>query len=180
MENSSQPQKIKKEFYKRWVFWAISIFIIIIIISFKGVFEETKQPNKQSANPYNSTIYKTEESDLKTVIDNTGKYDVEMLDIRFALQRVINKPIYDLPFYAMKDEKGNGYIAVIITDSNKALFLVSPKALNQTEKSDLEKSIKAINGTAKTFNMNLEFAGAPNYDPYDILIKLENKQYGTK
>ncbi len=124
-----------------------------------------------------STKYKVDEKDLKIIIGSIpdaefGSLDVEMLDIRYALQRVTDKPIYNLPFYAMKDPKSDGYIGVIVGSTGKALFLVTPEALNETERANIEKSIKAINGTAKTFNNNLQLAGK-DYDPFDVLNLIE-------
>ena len=73
----------------------------------------------------------------------------------------------------MKDPNGGGYIGVIKGNTGEALFLVSYKALDEVEKKDLEKSIKAINGTATTYNRNIELAGLP-YEPSGILELVKN------
>lgn len=147
-----------------FIFWVVSI-----LSSSSNISNNLSTPTPSQK----KSIYKINENDLKIIIGSIpnaefGSLYVEMLDIRHALQRVIDKPIYKFPFYAIKDPKSDGYIGVIVGPTGEALFLIPPKALNETEKANLEKSIKAINGTAKTFNNNLQLAGS-NYDPFEIL-----------
>ncbi|MCG2700576.1 hypothetical protein L6267_00220 [Candidatus Parcubacteria bacterium] len=162
---------------KKLNFWAGMILVLGFFIFMFWVVSNSSSPsNTPNILPTPSqkkSIYKINENDLKIVIGSIPdiefvSLDVEMLDVRYALQRVIDKPIYELPFYAIKDTKSEGYIGVIVGLTGEALFLIPPKAINETEKVNLEKSIKAINGTAKTFNNNLQLAGN-NYDPFEIL-----------
>lgn len=170
--------------FKLTIIRKIGIIFLCLIVS--GIFIDynntTNTINQKSTNIANqqtknveskNSIYKIEENDLNIIIDTIpdkefGSMNIEILDIRYALQRLINEPIYNYPFYAMKDPNNNGYIGIIKGKTGEAIFLLSIKSLNDINTSDLEKSIKAINGTATTYNRNIKLAGLP-YEPYEIL-----------
>ncbi len=134
-------------------------FVIIIffaVFSLKNSTSENKQVNLES-------IYTKDKNKLEVLIDD--KNQVKKLDVYYALARLSDLAVFEYPFNAVKDPKGNGYIGVVAgiksptgNVTGKAVFLVSYDALNQTDKSKLEKSIKAINGLAKIFNPNIQYA----------------------
>ncbi len=152
--------------------WGHAIIIIIAIFVFITIFSGDSTPTQQTQQVnttkkqqvVNTSVYTTDLGRLEEIIIDKDR-DVDMVSVQYALARLIDDDprIFEYPFYAMKNQKGEGYIGIIVTNVGKALFLVPYKALNQTRKSDLEQSIKAINGTAKNLNYNLDFATGYDY-----------------
>lgn len=163
-----------KKFILKFIFWSVLVFVAIILLAFlmdKSSDTEVKPINTPVTNtqqPAKAEIYTTDEGNLmSSIIDESS--GISMVDVQYALARLIDDDprIFEYPFYAMKNQKGEGYVGIIVTDRGEALFLVPYKALNQTKKSDLIRSIKAINGTAKSFNYDLDFA--TGYDPLEVM-----------
>lgn len=139
-----------------------------------------EQGNNQQENniPKKTDVgFTTSEEKLKVVIDeSTG---TQALDVYYALGRLTDLAILKYPFYAIKNPKGTGYIGIVSGIKSPsgnldgmAMFLVQPKALNQF-KPEIESSIQAINGLAKNFNQNIQYANG--YDYLEVKDWLENK-----
>jgi len=124
---------------------------------------QTQRTTQEAAN----NIFTTSEEKLKVVIDEqTG---TQALDVYYAIARLTDLSIFEYPFYAIKNPKGSGYIGIISgikspsgSSEGMAMFLVQHKALNQY-KPEIEQSVQAINGLAKNFNQNIEYAGGYDY-----------------
>lgn len=104
--------------------------------------------------------------DERVIDENKG---ISMLDVYYVVAR-LDEDFYsnDYLFYAMQDEKSDSYIAAIKTPLGTALLLVPSEATSISSKSELEKRVLAINGTAKDLiNSNLDFA--TGYNPAEIL-----------
>lgn len=133
-----------------------------------------------NTSPKPESVYKTSEADLKVVIDEEKGYD--MLDVQYALARLIDdKPVSQYPFYAMKDPQGGDYFAIIElpspsgTFTGEAIFLVSEEAFNQTKISDLEGSIRYVNGLANDF-ADRDINQATEYSSVDVMKLINASQ----
>ncbi|NBS71027.1 hypothetical protein EBT31_19285, partial [bacterium] len=133
-----------------------------------------------SAPPKPESIYSTSEADLTVAIDEEKGYD--MLDVQYALGRLIDdKPVNQYPFFAMKDPQGGGYFGIFELPSpsgtfmGEAIFLVSEEALNQTKRSDLERSIRYVNGLAVDF-ADKDIEQAVGYSRDDVMRMIEGSR----
>ncbi|MBU1046240.1 hypothetical protein KKH36_00465 [Patescibacteria group bacterium] len=119
-------------------------------------------------NPYTTSLNRLE----NTIIDKDK--NLSAVFVQYTIARIVdNDPkIYEYPFYATKNRKGDGYIGIMDTNLGKAIFLIpSYEALNITDKSKLESLVKAVNGTAKNLNQNIDFA--TGYDYLEVMEWIE-------
>lgn len=150
----------------------LTIFILFVVSiwwynhSSNPVARNTQQTIQQNTS---SGIYTTDVNKLTNSIIDQEK-EISMVYVQDCLARLIdNDPnIFEYPFYAMKNQKGDGYIGIMKTRIGEAIFLVPYYSLNQTNKTDLSQSIKAVNGTAKTLSGNL-LNYADGYNPTEVL-----------
>lgn len=164
--NSPKIQVSKKGMGCMTVFLCGSIAFVALSMGYLFWYAASVPPKPES-------IYKTAEADLMVVIDEEKDY--VMLDVRNALQRLMDdKVLWEYPFTAIKDPNGGGYFGIFLlpspsgTFNGEAIFLVSEEALNQTSQSDLQKSIRYVNGLASDFaDQNIE--QAKGYEPLAVM-----------
>lgn len=150
-----------------------TIVFVIASLGYLGFMALSAPPSP----PKPTSLYTTSEDALKVVIDEEKGY--EMLDVYYAIGRLIERPLSDYPFYAFKDPQGGGYFGIFLVKSpsgnldGEVIFLVSEKALNQTKLEDLEKSIRYVNGLASDF-ADRDLARATGYSTLEVLELISN------
>lgn len=170
------PTKSKKT-NRLAILLTAGVVVLIMVVASSGnestsdtTITNNSQIKKQTQT---SGIYRTSEKNMELSIDDSQKYEIRILDIYYALARLTDSETMKHPFYAMKNPDGEGYIGISSTPTGKAVFLVPYIALNQTNQIELRSSIKAINGTAKTFDNNLQFASG--YDALEMITLAESQ-----
>lgn len=162
----------------------LGVVVFIIFLFLLGSSDSTNEisnktnivekiDNNKTEQIINSGLYTTNLEKLENTIIDEDK-NLSAIFVQYTIARIIdNDPrIYEYPFYATKNRKGNGYIGIMDTDLGKAIFLIpSYEALNITNKSELESLVKAVNGTAKNLNQNIDFA--IGYDYLEVMKWVE-------
>jgi len=146
-------------------------YILVGIITVGLIFWFSMAMVKEAEQERQKDIIRQQQKELslKRVIDEENQ--TQVVDVLYALERLTeNYSLSGYSFDAIKAPDEQGYIAVVKNVSSPSgsttgnvLFWISKKALNQTEKSDLSKSIEAINGLAKDMAPSISFSKKYDY-----------------
>lgn len=169
--DSRKTSKKKKGVSCLAAFTGSIVLFLVVSLGFYAWLVLTSPPAPES-------IYKTADTDLNYIVDEENGY--QAVDVRYALQRLTERPIWDYPFYAMKDPQGEGYFGIFLVKSpsgnldGEVIFLVSEQALNQTEIKDLERSIRYVNGLAADFT-GRQIKQATGYSYSDVMLLMDEE-----